>query len=115
MVTEKKNFVNQNSKNGIVSSFAKFVSIFVAPPTMAIVATVSFSLWSPIGLGALSAPFSILLCFLCFAFFPFFAVLYFYKKNFSDLNVSKRETRTPLLVIAIISVVHKPEKSNLLL
>lgn len=103
MVTEKKNYVNQNSKNGIVSSFAKFVSIFVAPPTMAIVATVSFSLWSPIGLGALSAPFSILLCFLCFAFFPFFAVLYFYKKNFSDLNVSKRETRTPLLVIAIIS------------
>jgi hypothetical protein len=103
MVTEKKNYVNQNSKNGIVSSFAKFVSIFVAPPTMAIVATVSFSLWSPIGLGALSAPFSILLCFLCFAFFPFFAVLYFYQKNFSDLDVSKRETRTPLLVIAIIS------------
>ena len=103
MITKKTNYAEQNLKNGIISDFAKFVSIFIAPPTMAIVATVSFSLWSPIGLGSLSAPFSILLCFFCFAFFPFFSVAYFYKKNFSDLNVSKRETRTPLLLIAITS------------
>jgi membrane-associated phospholipid phosphatase len=103
MVIQKNSYADHDSKREIVSDFAKFVSIFVAPPTMAIVATVCFSLWSPIGLGLLSAPFSILLCFFCFAFFPFFAVLYFYKKNFSDLDVSKRETRTPLLLIAITS------------
>ena len=103
MIIQKNNYAEHDSKREIVSDFAKFVSIFVAPPTMAIVATVCFSLWSPIGLGLLSAPFSILLCFFCFAFFPFFSVLYFYKKNFSDLDVSKRETRTPLLLIALTS------------
>ena len=103
MIFKKKNNVDSNSKTEISQDLANFISIFVAPPTMAIVATISFSLWSPIGLGLLSAPLSILLCFFCFVFFPFFSVLYFYKKKFSDLDVSKRETRTPLLLIAIFS------------
>jgi len=93
---------NQKSKeNGY--HLANFISIFIAPPTMAIVATVAFSLWSPIGLGLLSAPFSILLCFFCFAFLPFLSILYFYKKNIVDLYVSKRKTRTPFFLIAITS------------
>ena len=103
MVFEKKAFTNQNSKTEIGHHLANFISIFVAPPTMAIVATVSFSLWSPIGLGLLSAPFSILLCFFCFAFIPFLSILYFYRKKVVDLYVSKRKTRTPFFLIAITS------------
>jgi len=93
----------QDSQTGIGHHFANFISKFVSPPIMAIVATVSFSLWSPIGLGLLSAPFSILLCFLLFAFFPFLSVIYFYKKNIIDLYVSNREARTPFFLIAIAS------------
>lgn len=93
---------NQKSKeNGY--NLANFISIFIAPPTMAIVATVAFSLWSPIGLGLLSAPFSILFCFFCFAFLPFLSILYFYRKNLVDLYVSKRKSRTPFFLIAITS------------
>ena len=103
MVFAKKTSTNQNSQTEIGHYFANFISIFVAPPTMAIVATVSFSLWSPIGLGLLSAPFSILLCFFCFAFVPFLSILYFYRKNVVDLYVSKRKTRTPFFLIAITS------------
>jgi len=103
MVFEKKIYSNQNSQTEIGHHLANFISIFVAPPTMAIVATVSFSLWSPIGLGLLSAPFSILLCFFCFAFVPFLSILYFYRKNVVDLYVSKRKTRTPFFLIAITS------------
>ncbi len=103
MVFEKKTYINQNSQTEIGHHLANFISIFVAPPTMAIVAAVSFSLWSPIGLGLLSAPFSILLCFFCFAFVPFLSILYFYRKNVVDLYVSKRKTRTPFFLIAITS------------
>ena len=103
LVFEKKTCTNQKSETGIGHDLANFISIFVAPPTMAIVATVSFSLWSPIGLGLLSAPFSILLCFFCFSFFPFFSVLYFYRKKDTDLYVSNREKRTPIFLIAIFS------------
>jgi membrane-associated phospholipid phosphatase len=84
-------------------SLANFVSTFLSPPTMAIVATVAFSLWSPIGLGSLSAPLSILLCFFLFAFFPFLPVVYYYKKNVVDLYVSQRETRLPFFLYALAS------------
>lgn len=84
-------------------ALANFISTFVSPPTMAIVATVVFSLWSPIGIGSLSAPLSILFSFLLFAFFPFLPVIYFYKKNVVDLYVSKREARTPFFLIALAS------------
>ena len=93
----------QNSRSEIGHSLATFVSTFVSPPIMAIVATVSFSLWSPIGLGLLSAPLSILLCFLLFSLFPFLPVLYYYRKNVVDLYISKREARTPFFVFAIFS------------
>ena len=82
---------------------AKFISLFLAPPTMAIVAFIAFSLWSPIGLGSLSAPHSMLLCFLCFVLFPFFSVLYFHQRKHLDLYISKREARTPFYLVAIIS------------
>jgi len=70
---------------------------------MAIIATVSFSLWSPIGLGLLSEHYSILLSFLCFAFLPFLSILYFHRKKVVDLYVSKRKERTPFYLIAISS------------
>jgi hypothetical protein len=103
MVSKEKTENTQKSNTEIGQDFANFISIFVAPPTMAIVATVSFSLWSPIGLGLLSAPFTILLCLLCFVFCPFLSILYFHKKNAVDLYVSKRNARTPFFLIAITS------------
>lgn len=103
MVLKEKTKKTKKSQNEIGQDFANFISIFVAPPTMAIVATVSFSLWSPIGLGLLSAPFTILLCLLCFVFFPFLAILYFNQKKVVDLYVSKRNARTPFFLIAITS------------
>lgn len=103
MVFESKTYTNQKSQTEFGQDLANFISIFVAPPTMTIVATVSFSLWSPIGLGLLSAPYSILLCFLCFAFLPFLSILYFHRKKVVDLYVSKRKARTPFYLIAIAS------------
>jgi len=90
-----------NSQAEIGHGLADFVSKFVSPPTIALVATVSFSLWSPIGLGSLYPPVSILLCFSLFALFPFLPVLYFYRKNVVNLYVSNKENRTPFFLIAI--------------
>ncbi|PVX24413.1 MAG: hypothetical protein CW716_10170 [Candidatus Bathyarchaeum sp.] len=95
------NFQQSQTKTG--HRLANFISLFLAPPTMAIVAIISFSLWSPIGLGFLSAPYSMLLCFLCFVLFPFFSVLYFYRRKNLDLYISKREARTPFYLVAITS------------
>jgi len=81
---------------------AILVSKFISPPIFAIMATVAFSLWSPIGLGLLQPSWSILICFSLFAFFPFLPVFYFYKKNIVDLDISKREMRTPFFVMAAI-------------
>ena len=81
---------------------AILVSKFISPPIFAMMATVAFSLWSPIGLGLLQPSWSILICFSLFAFFPFLPVLYFYKKNIVDLDISKKEMRTPFFVIAAI-------------
>jgi membrane-associated phospholipid phosphatase len=79
---------------------AILVSKFISPPIFAIMATVALSLWSPIGLGLLQPSWSILICFSLFAFFPFLPVFYFYKKNIVDLDISKKEMRTPFFVIA---------------
>ena len=103
MVFHQKTYTHQNSQKEKGHHLANFISIFIAPPTMAIVATVAFSLWSPIGLGLLSAPFSIMLCFFFFAFVPFLSIPYFYKKNIVDLYVSKRKKRTPFFLVAIAS------------
>ena len=79
---------------------AILVSKFISPPIFAIMTTVAFSLWSPIGLGLLQPSWSILICFSLFAFFPFLPVLYYYRKNVVDLDISKKEMRTPFFVIA---------------
>ena len=91
---------NGSSHTEISQKLAVFVSKFISPPIVAIVATVCFSLWSPIGLGLLHPSFSILICFSLFAFLPFLPVLYFYRKKVVDLDISKREMRTPFFVIA---------------
>ena len=96
-------YSDQNSQTERSRRLANFISIFVAPPTMAIVATISLSLWSPIGLGFLSVPTTMLVCFLCFALFPFLSIIYFNRRKGHDLYVSKREARTPLYLIAILS------------
>lgn len=93
-------FNNRSSSTEISHKLAVFVSRFVSPPIVAIVATVCFSLWSPIGLGLLHPSSSILICFSLFAFLPFLPVLYFYRKNVVDLEISKREMRTPFFIIA---------------
>jgi hypothetical protein len=91
------------SKTTVGHDLANGISLFGSPPTLAIVATVLFTLWSPIGLGSLSPSLTFILCFLLFALFPFLPVIYFYKKNVIDLYVSKREARTPFYLIAITS------------
>ena len=91
---------NGRSPTEISHELAVFVSKFVSPPIVAIVAAVCFSLWSPIGLGLLQPSSSILICFSLLAFFPFLPVLYFYRKNVVDLDISKKEMRTPFFVIA---------------
>ena len=90
---------NSHAKFG--HDLADFISKYVSPPTIVLLATVSFSLWSPIGLGQLGPPLSILLCFSLLAFCPFLPVLYFYRKKVVDLYVSKKESRTPFFLIAI--------------
>jgi hypothetical protein len=97
------NHNRHSSQADVGHKIADLVSTFVSPPTIAIVATIAFSLWSPIGLGTLSAPVSILLCFLLFAFFPFLPVVYYYRKNVIDLYVSEREARTPFYLVALAS------------
>ncbi|MFA5364644.1 MAG: hypothetical protein WC325_05620 [Candidatus Bathyarchaeia archaeon] len=82
---------------------ANFISTVVSPPTVALVATIAFSFWSPIGLGSLSPLLVIVLSFLFFVFFPFLPVVYFYSKNVVDLYVSNKEKRTPFFLIAITS------------
>ena len=82
-------------------SLADFVSKYLSPPTIAIVATVLFSLFSPIGLGSLGPALSIITSFLLFAFFPFLPVIYYYKKKKVDLYVSKREDRLPFFLYAL--------------
>jgi hypothetical protein len=101
MVGENNSSQSLQTENG--RDLANYISILVAPPTVAVLATICFSLWSPIGLGSLSAPFTILLCFLCFVVFPFLAILYYHRKKVVDLYVSKREDRTRFFLIAIIS------------
>jgi hypothetical protein len=90
-----------HSKAETDNVLADFVSKFVSPPTIALVAAVCFSLWSPIGLGSLHPSLNILLCLLLFAFCPFLPVLYFHRKKVVDLYVSKKEERTPFFLIAL--------------
>jgi hypothetical protein len=93
----------QSSPTEISHKLAVFVSKLVSPPIVAIVATACFSLWSPIGLGLLHPSSSILICLSLFAFLPFLPVFYFYRKKVVDLDISKREMRTPFFVIAAAS------------
>ena len=90
-----------HSKAETDHGLADFVSKFVSPPTIALVAAVCFSLWSPIGLGSLHPSLNILLGMLLFAFCPFLPVLYFHRKKVVDLYVSKKEERTPFFLIAL--------------
>jgi len=92
-----------NSQSKIGRDLADFISKFVSPPTITIVATISFSLWSPIDLGLLCPALSFLLGILLLALFPFLPVIYLYRKNVVDLYVSKRESRTPFFLMAIAS------------
>ena len=89
--------------SGIRRMSPDFISKIFSPPTIAIVATLVFSLWSPIGLGLLCPALSILLGFLLFGFLPFLPIFYFHKKKVVDLYVSKREARTPFFLMAITS------------
>jgi len=94
--------MEKSSNRETSHKLAILVSKIISPPIFAVMATVAFSLWSPIGLGLLQPSWSILICFSLFGFFPFLPVLYFYKKNIVDLDISKRELRTPFFIVAAI-------------
>ena len=95
-----KNNCCPSSQSDFSCSLADFISKYLSPPIVAIVATVLFSLFSPIGLGSLGPALSIIASFLLFAFFPFLPVIYYYKKKKVDLYVSKREDRLPFFLYA---------------
>jgi len=98
-----KNNCGPSSQSDFSCSLADFISKYLSPPIVAIVATVLFSLFSPIGLGSLGPGLSIFTSFLLFAFFPFLPVIYYYKKKTMDLYVSNREDRLPFFLYALLS------------
>ncbi|MCW4022721.1 MAG: hypothetical protein ACOWW1_07070 [archaeon] len=98
-----KNNCGPRSQSDFSCSLAAFVSKYLSPPIVAILATVVFSLFSPIGLGSLGPGLSIIASFLLFAFFPFLPVIYYYKKKTVDLYVSNREDRLPFFLYALVS------------
>jgi len=98
-----KNNCFPSSQSDFSCSLADFISKYLSPPIVAIVATVIFSLFSPIGLGSLGPGLSIFTSFLLFAFFPFLPVIYYYKKKTMDLYVSNREDRLPFFLYALLS------------
>jgi len=98
-----KNNCCPSSQSDFSCSLADFISKYLSPPIVAIVATVIFSLFSPIGLGSLGPGLSIFTSFLLFAFFPFLPVIYYYKKKTMDLYVSNREDRLPFFLYALLS------------
>jgi uncharacterized membrane protein YqjE len=77
--------------------------MFVSPPSVAFFMSVIFSFFSPLGLGHLLPLSSVFLGFLFFCFFPFLPVIYLSKKRATQPLVSKRNTRTPFFLIALVS------------
>jgi hypothetical protein len=82
---------------------AGLISIFISPPIVAFFMSVIFSFFSPLGLGLFLPLSSVFLGFLFFCFFPFLPVIYLSKKKAAQPLVSKRNTRTPFFLIALVS------------
>ncbi len=86
-------------------SAADLVSKVFSAPVIAVLATLFFSFWSPIGLGLLDSLACTLIGFVFFAVLPVTPVAYFARKGTTDIYVSKREMRTPFFLVALASYV----------
>lgn len=82
---------------------ADMVSKVLSAPVIAVLATLFFSFWSPIGLGLLDSFACALIGFIFFAVLPVTPVAYFTKRGITDIYVSKREMRTPFFLAALAS------------
>lgn len=76
------------------------LSFILSVPMIALYVTVLFSLFSPIGLGSLNIFSSITVGLVFLVLIPLSSILYFSKK---DLDVNKKEERTRLYLISIVS------------
>ena len=101
-MAEKQDF-KERSLTVFERSAADLVSKVLSAPIIAVIATLFFSFWSPIGLGPLNSLACILIGFVFFAALPVTPVAYFTRKGTTDLYVSKREMRTPFFLVALAS------------
>jgi hypothetical protein len=82
---------------------AHMISEFISPPAFAILASVIFSFYSPLGLGWLYPFSSVLLGTVFFAFFPFLPVIVIsYRKN-ANSHYSEKRARTSFFLMALAS------------
>ncbi len=75
------------------------------PPVLDIIITLVFALFSPVGLGRLTALPVIAISFIFVTVIPFAPFPYYYRKGHIDLNVSEREKRTNFYLIATMSYI----------
>jgi len=78
----------------------RFLSYVLSPPAFAFYATIMFSILSPIGSGSINAISSIMIGSFFLFLVPVFSVFYFSKE---DIEVSKKENRTKIYVISVLS------------
>jgi membrane-associated phospholipid phosphatase len=79
------------------------IGIIAYPPVLDIVITSLFALYSPVGLGRLSAMEAIFISFIFVTMIPFVPFPYYYKKGTIDLNVTEKGKRTKFYLVAVMS------------
>jgi len=78
----------------------KILSFLLSPPLIALYVTIIFSLFSPIGLGSIDIFSSIIIGLIFLVLIPIGSIYYFSR---GDFEVDKRDQRTKLYLISIIS------------
>jgi hypothetical protein len=84
---------------------ADIISKLFSPISIALMVTLIFSIFSPIGLGSIGLIESIIIGILFIPLFPLLFIIYFYTKGKVDIYVSDRETRTLLYLFAICGYI----------
>ncbi len=79
------------------------LSIVFYPTLLAFVVSIIFSLYSPVGLGSLTAMQSVFIGVMFLAILPTAPILYYLRKGNVDINISLREKRTRFYIVAVVS------------
>jgi len=88
-----------------MEKICKIISITMSPISIAAVITVVFSLFSPIGIGKMSAFQSILTGFIFLGIIPFLLILFFSKKYSIGIDIHDRTKRTPIFLSIILNYI----------